>query len=488
MIEQIAIESHLSLDDYAAFASLSGKVAALRSEAVRYAQPLRGRTIWMLSSTASGGGVAEMMPRVVTLLRELGVRTEWLVMRPREPAFFAFTKRLHNLLHGHGEGRLGADERALYERVSRQCADAARAKIARDDVIVVHDPQPLAMGAMLAADARVPLVWRCHVGTDATNAATTEAWAFLRPFVTRCDRALFSAPEYVREELADRSLVVQPTIDPLTHKNRELFPTKLVGILCNAGLLATSQPLLTAPFSAPALRLRSDGSFGPALDGHEIGIPYRPLITQISRWDPLKGFAQLIRAFVRLKQGPRLADRRNQRRRDIVRLVLAGPSADAVSDDPEASDTLAALAAEYVRLPASLQADIAIVELPMTSLKHNALMVNCLQRCSAIVAQNSLAEAFGLTATEAMWKAVPVVCSRASGLRHQVRDGVDGRLCDATDAPMLAERMEQMLADVCARRAWGRSAQKRVYDEYLIFRQIEDWLRVLGEVTRRQDR
>src|SRR5262245_9426966 len=175
----------------------------------------------MLSSTEVGGGVAEMMPQVVTLLRELGVRTEWLVMGTANEAFFRLTKRLHNLVHGHGDPSLGPEQRALYEAVSRECADDLLARAAPGDVIVVHDPQPLAVGAFVKAALDVRLVWRCHIGVDHENAATHAAWSFLKPYASACDHALFSAPEYIRDFLAGRSSIMRPTIDPLSHKNRE---------------------------------------------------------------------------------------------------------------------------------------------------------------------------------------------------------------------------------------------------------------------------
>ena len=125
----------------------------------------------------------------------------------------------------------------------------------------------------------------------------------------------------------------------------------------------------------------------------------------------------------------------------------------------------------------------------MSSRKHNALMVNCLQRCAAVIVQNSLREGFGLTATEAMWKGVPVLATKACGLRHQVRDGVDGRLvADANDAPALASTLDEMLADAKQRQAWGRNGQRRVFDEFLVFHQVHQWLRVLAQLITSPDR
>ena len=485
MIQQIDIQSHLSLADYAAFASLAPQVQALQTEAQLLAPRLRGRTVWMLSSTARGGGVAEMMPRVVALLRDVGVRVEWLIVRPRDDRFFAFTKRLHNLVHGHGTRGVSDDERRLYESMSHEMAATVRDRISPTDLLVVHDPQPLGVGALLAHTLGARLVWRCHIGTDAHNAATNAAWAFLHPYAAACDHVIFSAAEYIRDFLAGRSSIMHPTIDPLSHKNRELAPTKLVGILCNSAISTAPQPLLTSDFADPAMRLRPDGTFARANEPDDIGMPYRPIVAQVSRWDHLKGFEPLLHAFVRLKQLPPARDRRRQRRRELVRLVLAGPAPGSVADDPEAAGTIAHLAAQYARLRPSLQAEIALLALPMSSVKQNALMVNCLQRCSTIVVQNSLAEGFGLSATEAMWKGVPVLASSACGLRQQVRDRLDGRLVtDATDSEELAHVLDEMLADGKQRQAWGRTAQKRVYDEFLVFRQIRDWLDILSAVAR----
>ncbi|MGZ3405653.1 MAG: glycosyltransferase, partial [Polyangia bacterium] len=440
------------------------------------------RTIWMLSSTEVGGGVAEMMPRVVALLRELGVRTEWLVMRPADPAFFALTKRLHNLVHGSAAGELGGDDRALYESVSQQCAEDLAAHVSPGDLVVAHDPQPVGAAAFAHRALGLPFVWRCHIGSDEENAATRAAWTFLQPYVDTCAHAIFSAPEYIRDFLAGRASIMHPTIDPLSHKNRELAPTKLVGILCNAGLLNPTQPVLTPPFEAPALRLRADGTFTPAaLDG-DLGLLFRPIVTQISRWDRLKGFAPLLDAFCALKQRPRHDQPpRQQRRLEIVRLVLAGPDPRGVQDDPEAIEVLDELSARYRRLPPALQADIALLTLPTVSRKHNALMVNSLQRCSSVVVQNSLREGFGLTATEAMWKGVPVLASSACGLRQQVRDGLDGRLVgDATRPDEIAGVLVEVLGDAKQRQAWGRSGQRRVLDEFLVFAQLRGWLRVFS--------
>jgi trehalose synthase len=485
MIRIVDVEATRTIDDYASIAHLAAPVQALRAEAAILAPALRERTVWMVNSTARGGGVAEMLPQMVTLLNGLGLTTRWAVLGSDRPEFFALTKRLHNLIHGEGDPGLNDDDRELFESVNRQNAEALKPHLDPDDILVVHDPQPLAMGAILKEELGLRTVWRCHIGHDEHLATTRAAWYFLKPYAEAYDRAIFSAPEYIPDYLAGRSTIIHPALDPFSHKNRPLPPHKLVGILCNAGLKAERHPVLTPPFDQQAQRLQPDGSFGPAVNPEEIGLLYRPIVTQVSRWDRLKGFRPLLEGFVRLKgwrdDPSRNWSPRRRRRVEIVRLVLAGPDPASVQDDPEGQGVLEELSAEYRALPPEIQRDVALLTLPMNSRKENALMVNALQRCSTIIVQNSIREGFGLTATEAMWKRVPVLATRASGLRQQIRSGIDGMLTqDAADPDEVARRLDDVLRDLPKRDLLARSAERRVHDRFLIFTQLCEWLRVLS--------
>ncbi len=483
MIETVDIEDHIGLDDYASIAHLAAAVHDLRAEAGVALPHLGGRTVWMVNSTAQGGGVAEMLPKIVALLRELGIRAEWLVISTGREEFFGLTKRIHNMVHGVGSGVFSAADRALYDAVSRELADELATRVGGGDLLVVHDPQPLGAGAVLKRRTGVRALWRCHIGLDETTPATSAAWNLLRPYAEVFDHAVFSAPEYIPSFLAGSASVIYPALDPLSHKNRELSPHKLVGVLCNAGLMESREPVLTPTWSRVAMRLQPDGRFLP-LDGDgEAGLLFRPTVTQISRWDRLKGWRPLLEGFLQLKRraqargnGGTLRDRRLE----ILRLVLAGPDPAAIQDDPEGREVLDELVSVYRGLAPAEQRDVALFTLPMESLKENALMVNALQRCSTVVAQNSLREGFGLTATEAMWKRLPVLGTVACGLRQQVRDGVDGRLARTPgDAAEIAELLDGMLADPAARDAWGRNAQRHVHERFLIFTQLGEWLRQL---------
>jgi trehalose synthase len=483
-MDLITLRKTVSLDDYASFAFLVHPVQELRAEAAMLAPRLQGRSVLMVNSAAQGGGVAEMLPMLVLLLRELGVNANWAVIGSDRPEFFKLTKRLHNLIHGEGDPDLGPADRALYDEVSRANAEQLRPHLKTGDVLVVHDPQPLGAGARLRRELDLHAVWRCHIGLDRHTAATRAAWKFLQPYAEPYDRAVFSAPEYIPDFLAGRSTIIHPAIDPLSHKNRELHPHKLAGILCNSGLAEPDAPVLTSPFPAPVQRLQPDGSFGPANQPDNLGLLYRTIVTQVSRWDRLKGFRPLLEGFLRMKQCPRNqannSHGRHRRRREIVRLVLAGPDPGSIQDDPEAREVLEELRGFYRGLEPACQQDVALLTLPMESRKHNALTVNALQRCSRVVVQNSLREGFGLTATEAMWKSVPVLGSSACGLRQQIRDGVDGRLVSHPEDPdEIATVLDEMLRTPQTLERWGRNAQLRVANEFLIFTQLSRWLRLL---------
>lgn len=484
MIDIVDVPSGRSLEDYEAHPPLIHAVQELRAEAASLIRELHGRRIWMINSASRGGGVAEMLGQMVSLLRELGLDTRWVVLRPDRREFFDLTKHLHNLIHGEGRAKLSAEEHDLYVSTSRAGAEELKRIVGPDDVLVVHDPQPLAVGAFVRETLKVTAVWRCHIGADEENESTRAAWKFLEPFARVYDHAVFSAPEYIPSFLARRSSIIHPSIDPLSDKNRELSPVALVGILCNSGLVPDQEPVLTPAFAEPVRRLHRDGRFVPADQAEPIGLLFRPMVTQISRWDRLKGFLPLLRAFVRLKQRSlesRPEDPVHRRRLEIVRLILAGPDPSAIQDDPEGVEVLEELRQEYMTTPEEMQKEIAILSLPMASPKENAIIVNALQRCSTVIVQNSLREGFGLTVTEAMWKRAAVVGSQACGIRQQIRDGIDGVLLPSpVDPDRIRETLDRVLAAYEERRRWGRNAQRRVYDEFLIFRQLSKWLQVLA--------
>ena len=478
------IHEPMTLDDFAAHAHLSAVVEQLRAEARELVPRLEGRRVWITNSTAQGGGVAEMLPKFCTVLEELGVANTWFVLGADREEFFGLTKHLHNLIHGSGVPELGPAERELYEDINRRNADEIAPRIGPNDILVVHDPQPAPLGAMIKERLGIPTIWRCHIGTEEHVEATRGAWRFLQPYADTYDRTIFTAPEYVPDYLADRTTIICPAIDPLSPKNCSLAPNALMKVLCNAGLATAHAPVATGDFEHRAMRVAPDGSFVPATEPEEIGLGYRPAVTQVSRWDRLKGFTPLMQGFALLKERAGELSGEARRRLELSRLVLAGPDPASVADDPEGMEVLEEMKAAYAGFDPAVQRDIAFVLLPMDSREQNALMVNAIQRCSTVVVQNSLREGFGLTATEAMWKGVPVMGTQAVGLRTQIDDHVHGRLVTNPEDPAeIARVLGEMLADEDACEAQGLAAQRRVYDEYLLFEQVSGWLRVLCEAA-----
>lgn len=481
----------LKLDEYEEHAALTPSVRQLRDAARQVTPLLSGRTLWMVNSTAQGGGVAEMLPAMVGMLRDLGVATEWVAIEADDPAFFSLTKRIHNLIHGEGEAGFDEADRELYESVNRRNAEWLLARLRPGDIVAIHDPQPMPLAGLLTEKVEVECIWRCHIGVDESNPQTRAAWKFLHPYAAAYRSAIFTAPEYIPDYFANQATVIHPALDPLTCKNREISVHKIATVMANSALSVNPGPVLSSPFAEVAQRLLPSGQFAPANMSEDIGLIHRPIVAQISRWDRLKGFAPLMAGFARLKT--RLfrdgtTDPVAHRRLELVRLVLAGPRQDSIADDPEGVEVLGDLVERYRALDPMTQRDLALLILPMESRDENALMINAIQRTSSIVVQNSIREGFGLTVAEAMWKGIPVLSNRrAVGPRLQVRDGIDGCLIDdPTDPEALADVLRTMLAASADRDRWGRSARRHAHQEFLIFTQLERWLQLLADTVRRR--
>lgn len=488
MAQKVQIPTDVTLDRYEAVAHLASLVRELRAEGQQAVRAMQGRTLWMVNSTPQGGGVAEMLPTMVALLRDLGISTEWAVIESEDERFFTLTKQLHNLIHGEGKLQLPEGARETFERNNRENAQEMQQWLKPGDVLAVHDPQPMPLAGMLRSEIPDLLtLWRAHIGLDSDNAQTEAAWDFLSKYGSDYQHGVFSASEYIPDFFLKRSSIIHPAIDPLTHKNRDLNLHKTVGILSNAALTPDPGPLLMPPYKHVATRLMPDGSFVPANMGENIGLLTRPIITQISRWDRLKGFVELMKAFAWMKERVR-RDRNafsalDRRRFSLTRLVLGGPDPSSVSDDPEGQEVLEELISFYQSLDDGIQRDIALIAFPMESRKENALMVNAVQRASTIVVQNSIREGFGLTVTEAMWKHTAVLSNmQACGPRQQIRDGVDGRMINSPEnIEQLGLTLIDMLQRPEDRGVWGMNAQRRVHQDFLIFSQLRKWLKLLNE-------
>ncbi|MCX2719991.1 glycosyltransferase [Lentiprolixibacter aurantiacus] len=485
-MKKIIVKPGAKLDDYKAYGTLYNLVNQFLEDVAEFPDKLRGKTIWMINSTAIGGGVAEMLPSQMRIIRTLGINIEWLVIEARDEAFFNLTKRIHNAIHGSGKPNFTEDDREVYERVNARNLEKALEYIEDGDLVVIHDPQPMPLGGMIRKHKKVKLVWRCHIGLETENEVTRAVWDFLSPYFADYDRFVYSLASYVPEILKDKTAIIPPAIDPLSHKNRMLWMSKCLGILQQSGIIREQLPVLYPNYKHKVRRVMPDGSFDTVNHDSELDIIFHPTVLQISRWDRLKGFKELMEAFILMKRdNEKKTDKSSlvYRRIRHCRLTLGGPDPAFVSDDPEGMEVLNELIEQYKALSVDLQRAIALLLLPLDNPKENALIVNALQRSATIVVQNSIQEGFGLTATEAMWKQRPVLVSGAAGLRAQVQHDINGRINpDPTNIAQLAKCLEEMLSNPKERDKWGFNGQVRVINNFTLFSQIKAWLSHLSSL------
>jgi len=429
-----------------------------------------GRAIWHVSSTARGGGVAELLSTLLPYARDAGVDVRWVVLR-EGPEFFRVTKRLHNHLHGDpGDGgSLDGEARRVFEEVAAANVKALAPLMDAGDIVYLHDPQPAGMVKPLC-ERGLRVVWRCHIGVDHPDDLVRGAWDFLRPYVEPAEAYVFSRREYVWDGLdRDRVWTMPPVIDPFSPKNQELEPEDTVAILKEIGLARDGLR------GSPVFE-RADGTPG-RVDRQATILQDEPLpdgaaaVTQVSRWDRLKDPLGLLQMLER-----HLAEA-------DLHLVLAGPDTGGVSDDPEGAAVYEEVADAWRQLPPEVRRRAHLVSLPMNDVEENGAMVNAIQRRSDVVVQKSIAEGFGLTVAEAMWKARPVIGSCVGGIQDQVVDGETGLLiADPHDLAACAEAIGGLLADPERARAMGEAGRRRVIDNYLAVDRLQEYVRHLASL------
>lgn len=394
--------------------------------------PVRPRMVHV-NSTATGGGVAELLHRLVPALN-----ASWAVI-DGTAEFFAITKQLHNLLHDRADPAVLADPatRATYDEVLAPQAEWLAGQLDRGDVVVLHDPQTLGMAPELARHARV--FWHCHIGTCTENAPGPAAvWRFFAEQLPAVDGVICTLPQFAPPDV--RTFVVAPAIDPGAPKNRELTDGEISALLDEIGLTTQASSALAAVEQQAPIP------------------PHVRTVLQVSRWDPLKDMPGVLRCLRHLP--------------DDVHLVLAGTNPDDIPDDPEGFAVLAEVRAALSELD---QRDR--VHLVLTSTKdpeRAALLINALQRKADVVLQKSIEEGFGLTVTEAMAKGKPVVAADVGGLRAQVVTGT-GLLVDPTDPAAVAKALLALLDDPERRRELGVNAAAHVARGYTLDRLVADY-------------
>ncbi|TAK54080.1 MAG: glycosyltransferase [Bacteroidetes bacterium] len=368
------------------------------------AKRLEGKSIQNINSTAVGGGVAEILTRMLPLIKELGVSARWDVIKGNEK-FFQITKKFHNGLHGMPV-EISDEEYEIFLSVNKENAD----ELTFGDIVLVHDPQPVAL-ILKREEIGNNWVWRCHIDFSQPD---KNIWKFLEQYITRYDSAVFSAPAFARQ-LPIRQVLISPSIDPLSDKNKDL-----------------PESTINSVFE----RFNIDRG--------------KPIVTQISRFDYLKDPVGVIKAYQLAKK---YVD---------IQLILAGGGA---TDDPEGPVVM-----ELVQQQAADDKDIHVLFLPNAS----DIEVNALQRGSTIVLQKSLREGFGLTVSEALWKAKPVIASAVGGIPLQIAHTHSGILTHSIEGT--AYWIKQLINDSEQAKQLGINGKAHIQNNFLITRHIKDYL------------
>jgi trehalose synthase len=431
------------------------RYANLTRAAIEFRARLDGRSVWNVSSTAAGGGVAEMLQVLGGYTRDLGIPNRWLVITG-DADFFALTKRLHNQIHGLAAGGpLTAAEADHYTRMLAANAVELVAQIQPGDLVLLHDPQTAGLTSVLAG-ANACVTWRSHIGLDSENDATRAAWDFLRPQLTAAAGYVFSRRQYAPCWVpAEKLAVIPPSIDPFSPKNQPMTDATAAAILTAIGVLEG------ADAGQPPSFLRRDGSTGnvtrqAAITADELPGPDDRVVLQVSRWDQLKDMLGVMRGFA-----------------DYVApigtgyLMLVGPAVAGVTDDPEGAGVFADCLLHWRDLPATIRSRIMLVTLPLDDADENAAMVNALQRHAAVIVQKSLAEGFGLTVAEGMWKARPVIGSAVGGISDQIAPGTGILLADPTDLHAFGQAVRQLLEHPDEAERMGRAARAHISSHYV---------------------
>jgi trehalose synthase len=408
VLQPVALASK-SLSDYT---HLVGR--PLVEEIRELAEPLTGKRVVHLSATAFGGGVSEILYTLVPLMRDVGLEVEWQVIYGREE-FFNATKIMHNALQGNPQD-LTDEQWATWAQYNEMNAR----ELARGwDVCVVHDPQPAALFSLVPEKA-TGWVWRCHIDVSTPNPATMER---LLPYIERYPQSLFHVGSYVPNGLDGAVNIVPPAIDPLAPKNM-------------------------------ALSLE-DATFVCRQFGIDVS---RPMICQVSRFDPWKDPLGVIDAYRIVKDA-----------RPEVQLALVGSMA---SDDPEGWDFYNSTLAHAGDDP-----DIHILN---NFNNVGAIEVNAFQSLAEVVIQKSTREGFGLTVSEALWKGRPFIGGNVGGIPLQVVDGESGYLVDSPEE--CAARALAILEDPALGKSLGRTGKEHVRAHFLTPRYLRDYLKIFHEV------
>ncbi len=385
---------------------------------IELSRELKGLRVLHVNATSFGGGVAEILHTLVPLMKDCGLEVDWKVI-DAPPQFFDFTKRMHNALQGKKDF-LSEEDKRLFEKVEKD--NSAYIGVDEYDVAVLHDPQTVGLPAF-ANFGNCKLVWRCHIDTSSPNEAF---WNYLNTFLSYYDAGIFTLKSYAKDGIAiDKIYDIPPSIDPLSNKNRMLSEEEMKKAMTKLGLVSG-----------------------------------RPVIAQVSRFDPWKDPMGVVDAYRQLK-----------RKFPDLQLLLIGSMA---SDDPEGwkiyEDLLRYIGMDY--------------DVKVLSNFHGIgdIEVNAAQRISKVVLQKSLREGFALTMSEAMWKKTPVIGGNVGGIPLQVHHGVNGYLVESVDETV--EYTERILENPDLAKELGRNGYEIVKKHFLCTRHLLQYLELFRDLTR----
>ncbi len=373
---------------------------------------LKGKRVVHVNSTKVGGGVAEILHRLVPLMQELGLDAQWFVIKGNDD-FFKFTKSMHNALQGspvHIPQQLFKN----YEEINAENATLLKNELNDADIVFIHDPQPASIINHFPK-RKGKWVWRCHIDI---SKPVREVWKYLRQYVIKYDASIFSTVNF-SQPLPHPMYIIPPSIDPLSEKNKELDE-----------------------------RFISD-----TYRGFDVNVN-SPVILQVSRFDKFKDPVGVIRAYKLVKKSI-----------PSLQLILAGGLAD---DDPEGK-----IVYEEVKNVIGDDKDVHALLLPSDA----NITINALQRGADIVLQKSIKEGFGLTVTEAMWKAKPVIGGNVGGIKIQITDYYTGFLVNTPEGAAL--RIRYLLYHKKKRQEMGEKAREFVRRNFLITRHLRDYLTLM---------
>ena len=379
-------------------------------------EDLHGLRVAFINSTSSGGGVAELLYSVVPLLKATGVDIHWYTI-DGDGKFFNITKKLHNMLQGK-EGSISNEERKYYTLVSAKNAEEIKEDF---DVVVVHDPQPMAL-PMFLKDKKTKWLWRCHIDT---STPFSQASDFARQFLPLYDGTIFSTPIFAKGMNCEKnSVIIYPSIDPFSEKNKELGEKEIKNVVSKFGV-----------------------------------DPSRPLLLQVSRFDPWKDPIGVINVY-----------RSAKKKVPNVQLVLIGFMA---MDDPEGWEF-------YERTLRHAGEDKEIFIFTNFDGVGN-VEVNAFQRSATVILQKSIREGFGLTVSEALWKRKATVGGNVGGIKLQIKNGKSGYLINSNRGA--ANKVKELLLDKAKQVRFGEEGHRTVAKRFLTTRHVLDYLKLFKKLV-----